>query len=102
MRQTLGLPSLRDRETFMRSLTVALFVVVWAGVAGAAPGASIVGTVRDPLGARVPAAAVAILREGTVIADTTSDSQGRFSFSDVDSGRYRLEIMAAGFEPQAV
>jgi vitamin B12 transporter len=80
---------------------VALFVAMRAGVAAAGPGSSISGTVSDPLGARVPDAAVSIVRGGTVVADTTSDRQGQFSFSGLDTGRYQLDVKASGFDPQS-
>jgi iron complex outermembrane receptor protein/vitamin B12 transporter len=82
--------------------TVALLAAILAGPGAAQPiaGGSIAGTVLDPLGARVPAAAVTLVREGTAVAHTTGDGQGQFSFSGLDSGRYQVEVEASGFEPQ--
>jgi len=59
---------------------------------------SIAGVVLDPLSARVPAAAVTLLRAGRRIAEASSDGQGQFSFSGLDAGRYQIEVHASGFE----
>jgi vitamin B12 transporter len=61
----------------------------------------ITGAVLDPLGARVPAAPVALVRDGKTVADSKSDGTGQFSFADVEPGRYRIEVKASGFEPRA-
>ena len=58
------------------------------------------GTVLDPLGARVPAAAVTLVRDGMAVADTKSDEAGHFALASVETGRYRLKVQAEGFEPQ--
>src|SRR5262245_2030540 len=79
-----------------------LLVLAAAGSARAAdPPASVSGSVLDPLGARVPGATVALLREGTSVASATSDGEGRYSFAGVQAGRYTLEASASGFTPQA-
>jgi vitamin B12 transporter len=81
-----------------------LFGLILAGAAMAEQvgQGSISGAVLDPLGARVPQAAVTLLRDGRPVADTTSDAQGQFSFDGLEKGRYQVEAKAAGFEPQAV
>jgi vitamin B12 transporter len=62
--------------------------------------ASIAGTVVDPLGAIIAHAAVALVRDGRTIADTTSDTRGEFTFENVPEGRYRVEVRADGFQPR--
>ncbi len=56
------------------------------------------GTVTDPSGERVAGARV-LLRDaaGLVVYQTYSDSEGRFVFPEVEKGRYRLTVEAAGF-----
>jgi vitamin B12 transporter len=61
---------------------------------------SVSGSVLDPLGAGVPAAEVALLREGDQVAETTSGSDGRYTFQNVASGRYQIRARATGFAPQ--
>jgi hypothetical protein len=57
---------------------------------------SVTGVVLDPLGARIPGAAVALA--GDARQQTTSDAEGKFTFTGVPAGRYRLAVSAAGFE----
>jgi len=86
-----------------RSLrSIAAFTLVLARVASAEPSSTgaVAGTVRDPLSAHVPAAKVALVRDGKTIADTTSGKSGEFSFTGVESGRYRLAVEASGFKAQ--
>jgi vitamin B12 transporter len=92
-----------------RNRTVGIIAAVLALVAVAGGPAlaqqvqrgSVAGTVLDPLGARVPGAAVKLLRVGERAAEASSDGQGQFSFSSVEAGRYQLEVAATGFERQA-
>jgi iron complex outermembrane receptor protein/vitamin B12 transporter len=62
--------------------------------------ASISGTVVDPLGARVSAATVTLLRDGQRVTEVSSDSRGEFTFQALPAGRYHLQARAAGFEPR--
>src|SRR3990172_5361492 len=83
---------------------IAAFVVVASlgagvGVARAQGGGSVAGAVVDPTGARVAGAAVALVRDGQIVAQTTSDGRGEFVFQAVSSGRYAIEARAGGFEP---
>lgn len=70
-----------------------------AGAEVIAPG-SISGAVLDPLGARVPGAAVSLLRDGRPVADAKCDAQGLFSLAGVEQGRYLLQVRSAGFATQ--
>jgi len=60
---------------------------------------SVAGVVLDPLSARVPGAAVTLLRDGQRIQDASSDVQGQFAFSGLEPGRYQIDVRATGFEP---
>ena len=87
-----------------RTITIAvtLLAMMVAGGAVAQQGdqGSIAGAVLDPLGARVTAAAVTLVRDGKNVGDTTSDGQGQFTFGGLETGRYQVEVKASGFEPQ--
>lgn len=59
---------------------------------------SLVGTVGDTSGARVPSALVRLRADASGLSrQVTSDSSGEFRFSDLPPGTYRLTIQAPGF-----
>jgi vitamin B12 transporter len=77
-----------------------LIASLLAGAAAGQETPAVSGTVLDPLGARVPSAAVTLVRDGRTVAETQSDEAGRFALASVDAGRYQLQVTAPGFEPQ--
>jgi len=61
------------------------------------------GMVTDPTGAALAGTNVRLLDENNgVIAQTTTESNGQYSFSGVSTGNYRLEIERAGFKKSVV
>jgi hypothetical protein len=64
----------------------------------------LVGSVTDPSGAAVAGANVRLLNENNgVIAQTSTDSNGQYSFEDVMSGQnYRVEVERMGFQKNLV
>jgi len=61
------------------------------------------GTVTDPSGAVVPGANVRLLDENNgVVAQTTTESNGQYSFSGVSPGSYRVEIERQGFQKNLI
>ena len=61
------------------------------------------GTVTDPSGAIVSGASVRLLDENTgVIAATTTESNGQYSFSGVSTGNYRVEVERPGFQKSVI
>lgn len=59
---------------------------------------SLTGTVLDPRGVPLPGAAVQERNEATgASAKTTSDAQGKYSFSGLPAGKYTIQISASGF-----
>lgn len=80
------------------TLAIALsFVPAFAAVP-----TTIRGTVKDPMGAVVAQAHVDLLRNDRdqPVMSTTTDQQGRYSFSSVLPGRYQLRAEAPGFAAQ--
>ncbi len=56
------------------------------------------GHVEDPLGARLPGARVTLLEGNQVVATSTSGPEGGFRFALTMAGRYRVRVIAPGFE----
>ncbi len=82
----------------MRPLVFVLFLC--AAPAAYAQSTTITGEISDPLGGRVVAATVTLLRDGRQIQQTTTDTDGVFTFREVPENRYALRVEAAGFEPR--
>jgi hypothetical protein len=59
---------------------------------------SVSGTTKDPSGAVIPGAAVVLVNVDTSAQrNEVTDAQGRYSFSQVQPGAYRLTAKASGF-----
>src|ERR1700693_1262915 len=82
--------------------TVCLFLLLALGteysILSAAPGASLLGVVRDPQGRAVAGANHALYsRTASVSVNTASDSSGGYHFEGLAPGDYILRTEAAGF-----
>src|SRR5665213_355954 len=65
--------------------------------------ATVRGTIADPTGALIPGAKVDLTGpSGTVVATTTSDTSGTYSFTNLAPGTYSVHADFAGFAPVAV
>src|SRR5262249_50230501 len=63
----------------------------------------ITGTVADPLGAVFPGAVVKLTNQNTGAArQTTTSSEGVYSFQSLPAGRYTIVISAAGFKTTTI
>ena len=62
----------------------------------------ITGIVRDPSGARVPAAKVLLIGEAAVGRETETDGAGAYLFTLVPPGTYRVEVRASGFKTESL
>jgi hypothetical protein len=81
-------------------LFLAAFVVPSGLVWAQGMGASISGTVLDPSGAAVPDADLTLTALGTrAVAKVTSGADGGYSFLNLLTGPYDLEVSAKGFRP---
>ena len=70
-----------------------------APLAAQAITAKVIGTVTDPWGAVVPAAALTLRNQQTTqTRQAKSDTLGNYEFSFVPVGAYTLAVTAAGFQ----
>jgi hypothetical protein len=89
----------------MKRLLGSLIVLALLGVSSYAQTfrGAINGTVTDPSGAVVSGATVKAMNVATGVAlDTTTTSDGQFSFQDLPLGSYKISVTAAGFNPSTV
>src|SRR6202790_5023141 len=63
----------------------------------------LVGSVTDPTGAAVAGARVRLLDENNgIVGQTTTDSNGLYSFSSLAIGNYRAEVQSPGFQKNVI
>jgi Carboxypeptidase regulatory-like domain len=90
------------RFSAMRSGFVSLIVLTICLIAATASAqilyGSLVGTVKDAQGATVPGATVTVTNKDTGLTlDTTTNSEGAYSFTNVLPGNYDVKISLTGF-----
>jgi iron complex outermembrane receptor protein/vitamin B12 transporter len=94
---------LTPKGDFVKRLIFAVMVVATAGGAATRLSAQsqgvLSGAVVDALGARVPGAAVTLLRDGQPVREAKSAPDGTFSFSGLAPDRYQVRAEAQGFQP---
>ena len=76
-----------------------LYLPLCSAAVASAPG-TLRGRVLDPLGAAVPNAEVALVRDAKTMSETSTNAEGRFEFTMPDPGSYTIHVEAAGFEKQ--
>ena len=89
------------QHSLLRSVTVLGLLLVLALTQGRAQSTqgSIVGSVKDTVGAVIPGATVTLTNtEEGATRTTTSNGVGDFRFQDVKAGHYSVEVSAASFE----
>ena len=93
-------------KTFFRFARLVLYIVLATPLTAsfgtpsllAQTSASLNGTVLDPRGAPLPGASLSLTNDATgVIRKTKSDAQGRYTFAGLTSGKYTVQVDAAGF-----
>ncbi len=88
-------------QTFLQMLR-SLLIVAGFGlfIPAALAAASLSGNLTDPQGEVVAGATVRLLRRADSSSrETQTNSEGHFSFSNIDSGEYRLTVEYPGFAP---
>src|ERR1044071_1763014 len=92
----------RGRSSTMRAIYCAGLALAFAftSLAAIAESSNVHGTVTDPLGAVVPGAQVQLFRESKLVGSTTTDSEGKYRFSPLSPGRYRVKTQAPSFSQQ--
>src|SRR5437867_2140999 len=87
------------KDIEMKTFCVAvLLVVLPLAVAQAQTTSVLSGVVTDPSGASVPGAIIQLVNSQTGAQRTvTTDSQGRYSFTQMQPGTYKVTARAAGF-----
>src|SRR5215472_7762278 len=89
---------IRTSRRFLQFVCSLLMVGPFALCAPAAIATTVSGNITDPQGSVVAGATVRLLRRAdSSHRETQTDSQGQFSFSQVDSGEYRLTAEYPGF-----
>ena len=83
--------------------TTLILLVVASTVFGQTFRGAINGTVTDPAGAVVAGAGVRATNMATGVSlNTTTTSEGQFSFQDLPLGSYKISVTAGGFTPTNV
>ncbi len=86
-------------------LVIALAAVLLTAVGAAGQTVTtgqILGDVTDPSGGVVGSARVVLISDAGAQRDTVTSSTGRYAFSLLPPGKYRLEISASGFAPAKI
>lgn len=83
----------------LRKFTLSLFAVIAFAVSAFSQGASIKGQVVDEAGEPVPFAQVKILQNGNVKTGATTDFDGKFKISNLEAGKYDIEVSFVGYSP---
>ena len=84
----------------MRHLILLLGLTLLIGIASAQTFGEITGEVRDPSGAVVPRAAVAVTNSATNASRTTvTNTEGIYSFPALNPGTYQVKVESQGFQP---
>jgi hypothetical protein len=91
-----SLAAAKSRSSLIFFVLLCITISAWATTGG-----SISGSVTDPTGAAIPAAALTLISDGQhTTYRTVSDRQGSYIFPNLPVGEYSLSIAAPGFNPQ--
>jgi hypothetical protein len=89
---------MRTLTTLLAAAAILCFMTSMT-LAQTATTGQIVGVVTDPTGAIVVGAKVALTSDAGVRRETTTGSNGRYTFPLLDPGNYRIEVNQSGFGP---
>lgn len=94
-----------DEDELMRKtvkshiLSIILVIVGGTLAVGQSNKGTIVGSVKDPQGALVAGAKLTTINTATAeVREATSDENGTFTIPNLDPGKYRISVDAAGFQ----
>jgi hypothetical protein len=86
------------RLFFLMLVTISGLSLITSCGGGKQAGGTIIGTVNNTFhGGGVQEAKVALTSDRTVIATTTTDISGNFTFSGISPGSYTIEVTKDGF-----
>jgi vitamin B12 transporter len=89
---------MKNTRSVFASLLSAFFLSLTIGVTAFAQDQTVIqGTVKDEQGGVITSAHVVLLSRSGTRLSTTTDQAGAFSFQNVPSGEYLIEIKASGF-----
>ena len=82
-----------------RLLSLSIVVLICSLIVSAQlPTSTLHGTVTDPQGAAVDKAKVSIVSQTTgVMRETNSDTQGHYTFANMEPGDYTVRVESSGF-----
>lgn len=86
------------RSTAVKTLMLALLIMLPSAASAQTYRASVRGTVTDPNGAAIPGAEIRVINQAN--GDTrvvSSDSGGEYAVTALDAGEYRMTVTATGF-----
>ena len=89
---------MRTLTTLLAAAAILFFMTPLTQAQTATTG-QIVGVVTDPSGALVVGAKVAVTSNAGVRRETTTGSNGRFTFPLLDPGAYQIQVDQSGFAP---
>src|SRR5258705_11595308 len=81
-----------------QGVCVLLLVLAASGRVWAQQQGTLAGTVSDPLGGRIAAASVTLLRDGQPAGQATTNEAGEFTITGLAEERYQVRAEAGGFE----
>lgn len=91
-------PNLINRFLSAQRLCSAVLLWVCCFSARTATATDLTGNLTDPQGQLIPQATIGLLRRAdSTRRETKTDAQGRFSFTGLDGGEYRLTAESPGF-----
>ncbi len=87
-----------------RPLTISsiLFFFMLAGLARAASGATLAGSVTDPDGRGVASARVIVTNALGTVTSAVTDSSGGYEIASLAAGQYEVRVVADGFQADAI
>ena len=94
---------MNSRNWLVRTISLAVFFVIFAATANAQYRAGIQGTVSDPSGAAVSGAKVTVTAKDTGLSqETTTDASGVYNVNRLAPGLYTIVVEKGGFQKKVL